>query len=74
MYISPEELLKAVDEQRANLTRLSHQFNADEFEIVMLKSLALVVQLQKIIAEQKTRRCEELDYRLRLARQPGSER
>ena len=57
MYISPEELLKAVDEQRANLTRLSHQFNADEFEIVMLKSLALMVQLQKIIAEQTTRRC-----------------
>jgi hypothetical protein len=59
MHISPEQVLKAVDEQRANLARLSHQFNADEFKIVMPKSLALVVQLQELIAEQ-TRRCEEL--------------
>lgn len=61
MHISPEEVLNAVDEQKAALTRLSHQFNADEFELVMAKSLALVVLLQELIAEQTTER-EELAW------------
>jgi hypothetical protein len=59
MHISPEQVLKAIDEQKAELTRLSHQFDADELEVVMRKSLALIVVLQKLIAEHTTER-EEL--------------
>jgi hypothetical protein len=56
MHISPEEVLNAVDEQKAALTRLSLQFNANEFEVVMANSLALVVLLQELIVEQTTER------------------
>jgi hypothetical protein len=59
MHGSTEQLLKAVDEQKAKLRRLSHQFDADEFKVVMERSLALAVILQKLIAEQ-TNEQEEL--------------
>lgn len=58
MHISREEVLEAVNEQRATLSRLSNQFNADEFQVVMTESLSLVALLQKLIAEQ-TKECEE---------------
>ena len=62
MHISPEEVLRAVDEQKASLTRLSHQFNANEFKVVMVKSHALVALLQKLIAEH-TKKREELVWK-----------
>lgn len=58
MRISPEQVLKAIDEQKAELTRLSHQFDAAEFEVVMIKSLALIALLQNLIAEHTTEREE----------------
>lgn len=58
MQISPEEVLRAVDEQKANLTRLSHQSNAHEFKVVMVKSHVLIALLQKLIAEQTEERKE----------------
>lgn len=51
MYISPEHVLKAIDETKADLMGLPHQVDADEFKVMMLKSYALVVLLEKLIAE-----------------------
>jgi hypothetical protein len=56
MHLSCEQMQKDINEQKANLVRLSHQFNAGEFEVVLTKTLALVVLLQKLIAEQTRER------------------
>lgn len=50
MYISPEHVLKAIDETKADLM-LPYQVDADEFKVMMVKSYALVVLLEKLIAE-----------------------
>lgn len=51
MYMSSEHVLKAIDETKADLMRLPHQIDADEFKVVMLKSYALVVLLEKLITD-----------------------
>ena len=51
MCMSREHVLKAIDETKADLMRLPHQIDADEFKLVMLKSYGLVALLEKLIAD-----------------------
>ena len=47
MYMSPE----ATDETKADLMRLPHLIDADECKVMMLKSYALLVLLEKLIVD-----------------------
>ena len=49
--MSSEHVLKAIDETKADLFSLPHQIDAEEFKVLMLKSYALMVLLEKMIAD-----------------------